>query len=173
MNSLLKKSTFAGCIALGALLTSCVDPYAGGPGHTSTVTTYRTGYEVRSLPSGYRTETIGGTRYYNHNGTYYQSRSGRYVVVEAPRGRNDGRHDNRNKYGNNDRDRRDDRDHRDDRNRGDNRYDKRPQGGRDVVITKLPPGYRTVKYRGSDYYQSRDVYYQRRGNGYVVVSRPY
>lgn len=165
MNSIFKKSTFAGCIALGALLSSCVEPYPGGVAPTTTVTTYRTGYEVRSLPSGYRTETIGGSRYYYHNGTYYQPRSGRYIVVEAPRHGNNGRYDNR-KYSDRD------RDHRDDRNR-DSRYDRGPQGGRSVVITKLPPGYRTVKYRGSDYYQSRDVYYQRSGNGYVIVNRPY
>lgn len=165
MNSILKTTTLAGAIALGALLTSCVDPYAGGPGHSSSVTTtYRTGYEVRSLPSGYRTETIGGNRYYSSNGTYYQSRSGRYVVVEAPRNRYDGRNDNRG-YDRRDRDR--------DRDRRDDRYDRRPQGGRDVVITKLPPGYRTVKYNGRDYYQSRDVYYQRSGPGYIIVKRPY
>jgi hypothetical protein len=172
MNSIIKKSTFAGCIALGALLTSCVEPYPGGGAPTTTVTTYRTGYEVRSLPSGYRTETFGGSRYYSHNGTYYQSRSGRYVVVEAPRHYNDNRYDNRDNRKYSDRDRNHDRDHRDDHNR-DDRYDRGPQGGRNVVITKLPPGYRTVKYRGSDYYQSRDVYYQRSGNGYVIVNRPY
>jgi hypothetical protein len=166
MNSILKTTTLAGGIALCALLTSCVDPYAGGPGyvapgHSSTVTTtYRTGYEVRTLPPGYRTETIGGTRYYSSNGTYYQSRSGRYVVVEAPR-RYDNRRDDR-RYDGRDRN----------RNGRDDRYDRRP-GGRDVIITTLPSGYRTVKYRGRDYYQVRDVYYQRSGAGYIIVNRPY
>lgn len=163
MKPALKKPIFYGCIALGALLTSCVEPYPSGHAHGAVVTTYNPGYEVRALPSGYRTEIIGGTRYYTHGGTYYQSRSGRYVVVDAPRGRNDNY-----RYNNNNRD----RDHRDDR-RDDRRDDNHSRGGRDVVITTLPSGYRTVKYRGSDYYQSRDVYYQRRGTGYVIVNRPY
>jgi hypothetical protein len=74
-------------IAIATMLPSCVDPYyanhSGPPQH---VTTYSAGYEVRSLPPGYRTEVIGGTQYYNSNGTYYRPRSGRYVVVEAPHG---------------------------------------------------------------------------------------
>ncbi|GAA5118915.1 hypothetical protein GCM10023212_10080 [Luteolibacter yonseiensis] len=168
----MKKSAFAGCVALGALLTSCVDPYATGPTHSTVTTTYRTGYEVRSLPSGYRTETIGGSRYYSHNGTYYQSRSGRYVVVEAPRRGYDNRYDDR-KYGSRDRDRRDGHDYRDRDGRDRGRYDGPPRGGRDVIVTRLPSGYRTVNYRGGVYYQSKDVYYQRRGTGYVVVTRPY
>ena len=51
---------------------------------------YHSGYVVRELPHGYRTEVIDGQRYYVHNGNYFRSRSGRYVVVEAPR-RRDGR----------------------------------------------------------------------------------
>ncbi|MES2439398.1 MAG: DUF6515 family protein [Verrucomicrobiota bacterium] len=159
MNNAFTTPLFAGCLAIGSLLTSCVDPYAGGGyAPTQTVTTYRTGYEVRSLPPGYRTEVIGGTRYYSQGGTYYQPRSGRYVVVEAPRNRGsyDRQYSDR-QYNGRDRD----------RDRG------RPQGNRDVIVTKLPPGSRPVKYRGGEYYQVRDVYYQRRGAGYVVVSRPY
>lgn len=71
--------------AIVTLFSSCVDPYYSqnrGPSHH--VTDYRTGYEVRTLPSGYRTEVIDGTQYYSHNGTYYRSRSGRYTVVEPP-----------------------------------------------------------------------------------------
>lgn len=73
-----------------AALTSCVDPYYAGPPATAqltTVTTYRPGYEVRALPAGYQTEVISGSRYYRHGDTYYRPRSGRYVVVEAPRQR--------------------------------------------------------------------------------------
>ncbi|MEO5914133.1 MAG: DUF6515 family protein [Luteolibacter sp.] len=70
-------------LALGSLLPSCVAPYPG-PGQQATAV--RVGYEVRTLPSGYRTEVVGGSRYFVHNGTYYRSRSGRYVVVEAPHG---------------------------------------------------------------------------------------
>ncbi|MEX1048229.1 MAG: DUF6515 family protein [Akkermansiaceae bacterium] len=77
-------------LATGALLTSCVAPYYAAPqatGDYTTVTTYRPGYEVAALPAGYRAETIGGARYYRHGETYYRPRSGRYVVVEAPRQR--------------------------------------------------------------------------------------
>ncbi len=42
-----------------------------------------------------------------------------------------------------------------------------------TIITRLPSGYRVVNYRGARYYQSRGVYYQLRGTGYVVVTRPY
>ncbi len=76
-------------LAAATLLPSCVDPYyAHNQAPPQQVTTYSAGYEVRSLPSGYQTEVIGGTQYYNHNGTYYRPRSGRYVVVEAPRNYN-------------------------------------------------------------------------------------
>lgn len=136
MKTPLSKSLVLGGLALAtaALLPSCVDPYAPGP---QAVTTYRTGYEVRSLPPGYRTEVIEGNRYYNYNGTYYRSHSGRYVVVDAPR-----------------------------------HYD-RPSHGRDVVITRLPRGYRTMDHHGVRYYQSNGNYYQKRGSGYVIVTRPY
>ncbi len=143
-----KRTILLGCLgaAFGALLTSCVDPYYAGPQTSErTVTTYRTGYEVRTLPPGYRTETIAGTRYYHHNGTYFQPRSGRYVVVEAPRRGYDGR----------------------------DRYDRGPRYEETRVITRLPRGYRTVNHRGVTYYQVNDSYYQRRGSGYVVVSRPF
>ena len=69
-------------LSLATLLPSCVAPYPGGQASSVSI-----GYEVRSLPSGYRTEVVGGTSYYVHDGHYYRSRSGRYVVVEAPRGR--------------------------------------------------------------------------------------
>ena len=132
------KPLLLGCLglALGTMLTSCVDPNYARNGPPQGNVNYSVGYETRSLPRGYRTEVIGGTSYYNYNGTYYRPRSGRYVVVEAPR-----------------------------------RYDNRP-AHRDVIVTRLPRGYRVVEHRGTRYYQVRDVYYQQRGNGYVVVSRP-
>ncbi len=61
------------------LFSGCVDPYA-----TSSAINYRPGYEVRTLPPGYRTEVYRGTRYYSHDGTYYQGRGNGYVVVDAP-----------------------------------------------------------------------------------------
>lgn len=69
-------------LAIATLLPGCVAPYPAVQASSVSI-----GYEVRSLPSGYRTEVVGGTRYYVHEGHYYRSRSGRYVVVEAPRGR--------------------------------------------------------------------------------------
>ena len=55
------------------------------PDGRTTVTTYQPGYTTRSLPSGYRTESISGRDYYYHNGAYYLRNSGGYVVTEAPR----------------------------------------------------------------------------------------
>ncbi len=131
-------------LATGALLSSCVDPYySQNQGPPQRVTTYSAGYEVRTLPPGYRTEIIGGTPYYYYGGTYYRPRSGRYVVVEAPH--------HYDRYGRHD------------------RYDRRePQ--REVIIQQLPRGYRTVTRNGVRYYQVNDVYYQQRGSGYVIVN---
>lgn len=144
-------------IILCGCLASCADPYFFGPAEP--VTQYRTGYEVQTLPSGYRTEVISGTRYYVYGNTYYQPRSGRYVVVESPRRidrprYDDGRYDDR-RY--------------DDRRYDDRRYDDR----RTVVIQELPSGYRTETYRGARYYRVNDVYYRQSGNGYIIVERPY
>lgn len=128
-------------LAIGTLLPSCVDPYVQNHGPSHSVTTYHVGYEVSNLPPGYRTEVIGGTNYYNYNGTYYRPRSGRYVVVDAPRPRYESSRP---------------------------RYDRQ-----EVIITKLPRGYRPVEHRGVRYYQVNDTYYQKRGAGYIIVGRPY
>lgn len=58
-------------------------------GSTTVVAKYRPGYYTRSLPSGYRTYTYGGNRYYYHNNVYYRPQRGGYVVVDNPRGRAD------------------------------------------------------------------------------------
>jgi hypothetical protein len=42
-----------------------------------------------------------------------------------------------------------------------------------VIITELPRGYRTINHNGGRYYQNNDVYYQQRGQGYVVVGSPF
>lgn len=140
-------SLLLGCFALatGTLLTNCVEPYGQVNRAQVRPATYRSGYEIRSLPPGYRTETIAGTRYYNHNGTYYRPQPGGYVVVEAPRSR----------YGS-----------------SVSRYD-RPDSRYSETVTQLPRGYREVDYCGNRYYQSNDVYYQQRGSGYIPVERPY
>jgi hypothetical protein len=50
----------------------------------------------------------------------------------------------------------------------------RPVYSPGYVVTSLPTGYRTVRYRRNVYYQHQNVYYRpyARG-GYVVVTRPY
>jgi len=88
-------------LAIGGLLNSCIDPYyangngpgpgsgrtyGSGYGSTSYSATYSPGYEVRSLPPGYRTERYGDRDYYQSGGHYYQRHANGYVVVEAPNG---------------------------------------------------------------------------------------
>jgi hypothetical protein len=57
----------------------------GRPSAGTTVTTYQPGYRLSSLPRGYRSESIGGSTYYYHNGAYYQRNAGGYIVTDAPR----------------------------------------------------------------------------------------
>lgn len=166
------KPLLLGCLGLtfGTMLSSCVDPYAAYYGPSHRVSGYNPGYQVRVLPSGYRSETIDGNRYYNHNGTYYQSRSGGYVVVEAPHNRYES---TRPRYNDSySRSRNDDSYSRprynDSYSRGDSPYERR-----EVIISSLPRGYRVVTYQNRRYYQHKDVYYQQSGSGYVIVSRPY
>lgn len=42
-----------------------------------------------------------------------------------------------------------------------------------TVVTTLPSGARVVNRGATRYYESGGVYYQSRGNGYVVVRNPY
>jgi hypothetical protein len=49
----------------------------------------------------------------------------------------------------------------------------RPVYAPGYTVTRLSPGYRTVRYGRSTYYVDRDVYYRRHRGGYVVVNRPY
>jgi hypothetical protein len=159
--------SLVGCLTFGLTLSSCVDPYAGGP--QQSVTSYQAGYEVRSLPSGYRTQMIDGNRYYTHNGNYYQNRSGRYIIVEEPRQRYD-----RIDYRRDDR-REDRRDYHDDRresHRGDRRSSDDGDGRRDVIIRRLPSGYVTETRRGTRYYRANGTYYQQSGNCYIIVQSP-
>ncbi len=137
-------------LAAGFSLTSCVVPYDDGM-TTSSVTSYRPGYTINSLPSGYRSENISGSDYYYHNGAYYQRRSNSYVVVDAPRS---SRYYNEyTRYGN-----QTVHNHRD---------------GSSHVISTLPSGYTTVDYRGEPYYRYQDRYYRRQGSGYVTVASPF
>lgn len=136
----------ASSLAIGLSMSSCVAPYdAYGP---TTVTGYSPGYRANSLPQGYRTEIIGGNTYYYHNGAYYRSRSGSYVVVDAPRS---------SRY-----------------YRDYDQYNRRSHRNQNVnVITRLPSGYRAVTVQGETYYQHRNSYYRRHGNGYTGVARPF
>ncbi len=139
--------------------TGCVDPYyAGGGGVAVTSTTYRPGYSVTTLPSGYRTEVISGTSYYHHGDVYYRPQGRGYVVVESPHRHHDG-----NRPGGRDRD----RDGRPDR------YESHGDYHGERVIRQLPNGYQTVTHRGTRYYRAGDVYYQSRGEGYIIVRSPF
>ena len=128
-------------IASAALMTSCY--YSP----TLPVAAYSPGYSVSTLPQGYRTEVVRGTRYYIHENTYYRPRGNGYVVVEQPG-----------------RPRWVDRD-------GDgiaDRYDRAYTPGR--VVTTLPDGYTRVRRNGEYYYRYDDVWFDRRADGrYVVI----
>lgn len=173
-------------IGLAGLLSSCMDPYYGGGSTTTTVTEYhRPGYAVNTLPARYETEVVGGVRYYRHENVYYRPQGSRYVVVEAPRGSRGWEDRNRNGRP----DRYDDRGDRGDRRDGYDRresYDRRDgYEGRDsygrpdsyrretTVIRTLPSGAQVVTHRGTRYYQAGNTYYQSRGDGYVIVDRPF
>lgn len=152
-------------IAIAALASSCADPYVSGHGPGPG---YHSGHEIRTLPPGYRTETISGTRYYSSNGTYYRSQNDRYVVVEAPHrrpsynrppeNRGPDRHDGPDRYNG------------PDRHDGSDRHD--GPGRRDSSMGKLPSGYRTETHNGQRYYRVNNDYYQQRGSRYVIVERP-
>jgi hypothetical protein len=158
-------------VGLAGLLTSCMDPYyAGGATTTTSVTHYRPGYVVDRIPGRYDTEVIGGVQYYRYDNVYYRPQGSRYIVVETPRGsRGYGDRDGR-RYDGYD-NRRDD--YRD--GRRDYDYDRRPGYDRSetTVVRTLPSGARVVTHRGTRYYQSGNVYYQPRGDGYVIVRSPF
>lgn len=149
MKEPMKSILLAAGLGLGMSLTSCVAPYDGVA--STSVTTYRPGYTINSLPGGYRSEVIGGTNYYYNAGNYYRRNGSSYVVVEAPR--RSRYYDEYTQYGN-----RTVHNHRD---------------GSSHVINELPSGYTTVDYRGEPYYRYQDRYYRRQGSGYVTVASPF
>jgi hypothetical protein len=51
---------------------------------TTATPDYTVGHVVTTLPPGYRTVTIGGTRYYSHGDYYYRPHGSGYVVVDSP-----------------------------------------------------------------------------------------
>jgi hypothetical protein len=146
-------------LAIGMTFSSCIVPTDGYGGSSTTVTTYQPGRRINSLPGGYRTETISGTPYYYHDGSYYRSDSGGYVVVEAPRS---------SRYYSDY-----DRHHVQHRDRTGDRQPRGPRNESVRTVTRLPDGYRVVTRGGNQYYQAGDQYYRREGGAYVVVSQPY
>lgn len=156
------KPTLLFTAAAAALLAaSCtVETYTPAES-TVTVTDYQPGYVVRTLPAGYRTEVISGTRYYHHDNVYYQPQGSGYVVVKPPAPGGRGWDGNQRGY---------DRD-----------WDGRDEDGdgrdRDfdgvTVVKTLPNGYAVVDHGGTRYYRAGNVYYQARSGGYVVVENPF
>jgi hypothetical protein len=149
-------------VALCMGLSSCVAPYDSQGGGSVTVTSYRPGYRVNSLPGGYRSETISGSTYYYHDGHYYRPGSGGYVIVDAPRSSR--YYDD---YNRRQRSQQVNREYQRQDSRQASRHD------RSELIRRLPPGYRVVNHGGNTYYHSGDRYYRRQGDSYVTVSRPY
>lgn len=148
-------------MALGLGLISCVG--TAYDANDSAGTNYHsTGYQISSLPSGYRTENISGNDYYYHDGYYYQPSSTGYSVVSAP---------SSSRY-------------YDDYSRARQNYTTRAhtvgsqnlgaqQHNNTQVISRLPSGYREVDYRGNTYYRAGDSYYKQQSNGYVIVRNPF
>lgn len=149
------------CLGLASCITTRHDSRGGG---SVTVTSYRPGHRVNSLPGGYRSETISGSTYYYHDGYYYRQGSGSagYMVVEAPR---DSRYYD--DYSRRQATYQTNRKYRGPSNHHDQRYE------RGEVITRLPDGYRVVNHRGHTYYQVDDRYYLRQNDSYVITTRPY
>ncbi|WP_035608728.1 hypothetical protein [Haloferula sp. BvORR071] len=148
-----------------ALLSSCVETYTPASGAVVTATTYQPGYVVHTLPTGYRTEVVSGTRYYSHDNVYYRPQGSSYVVVKPPHPGDAGWDGKPRGYDNDwdgvDRD-------GDGRDRDDFQHE-----GHVTVIRTLPSGYVVVNRGGQRYYRAGNVYYQARSGGYVVVERPF
>lgn len=66
------------CVASAACLAGCGIDYLS----TSQKVGYRTGPDFDDVPPDALTETLGGTRYFTHDGTYYRPKNGRYVATD-------------------------------------------------------------------------------------------
>lgn len=144
-------------LALCIGLISCVASY-DSPGYSHSAV-YSPGYRVTSLPGGYRSEIISGSTYYYYDGCYYRPSSGGYIVVDAPRSSRYYSEYGRRHYATQ-------TSRRTTTQAPNQRYEQ------SRTLSRLPRGYRTVKHRGTSYYQVGDQYYQRQNDVYVVVSRP-
>lgn len=154
---LVKSVMLIGTATIAMCLSSCFIPYDNYGDNAATYRGYQNGYRINSLPSGYRSEYISGSTYYYHDGYYYRRSSNGYVVTEAPRGSR--------YYSDYDRLRQSRYSTSDQRDR--QAYDRRES------FSQLPSGYRTVQYRGQQYYKYGDRYYVREGGRYYVVNPPY
>ncbi|MGC4013264.1 MAG: hypothetical protein QM755_01925 [Luteolibacter sp.] len=148
MNKLIPLATLAGFG--GLMLTSCVvDPYP--PQRVVETGPYRPGYVVDRIPGRYEVEVVGGTRYYHYNNVYYRPQGRGYVVVDSPHMHGHGPGPMMPPPGPG--------------HPGPVRYG--------TTITTLPSGARVVTHNRARYWVHDNVYYQSRGNGYVVVRSPY
>ncbi len=146
------------------LATSCtVETYA--PPSPQARVGYEPGYVINTLPAGYSTEVVSGTRYYYHDNVYYRPQGRGYVVVQSPRGGHYNDHDGRNRDGGG-------RDHDGRDWNGDGR-DRDGHRGNVTVIKSLPHGYVVVNRGGHRYYRAGGTYYEAHSGGYVVVREPF
>lgn len=132
-------------LGIGLFAASCNHYNNHGHRAGTTVSQYRTGYQVRTLPSRYETMDFGGTRYYYKDNVYYRPHRNGYIVVDNPRGRT-----KVTRYSSN-----------------------RRVAPSTTVIRTLPRGHRVVNYNGVRYYQHGESYYQPSGSGYRIVANPY
>jgi len=133
-------------LGIGLFATSCNHYNNQGNRPGATVSQYRTGYQVRSLPQRYQTMSYGGTRYYYNDNVYYRPQGNGYIVVDNPRGRTT----TTTRYSSN-----------------------RTVAPTTTMIRTLPRGHRVVTYNGVRFYQSGKSYYQPTSGGYQIVANPY
>jgi hypothetical protein len=156
MRRYMKPMLLASTAAITMCLSSCVIPY-DSPGYSNnSYSGYQNGYRVSALPSGYRSESISGNTYYYHDGYYYRRDSNGYIVTDAPR--------TSRYYTDYDRMR---------QSRYSTQSSNRQIYDRRESVLQLPSGYRTVEYRGQQYYKYGDRYYVRESGRYYIAARPY
>ena len=84
------KITLLGAVAVPVLLSSCIvvperqRVVAVEQPAPVVYQTYRPGYAVETLPTGYRTVNYNRNVYYENRGVYYRPARRGYVVVQRP-----------------------------------------------------------------------------------------
>lgn len=77
-------------LALGAwlatfpLIEGCISVKTEDTPAVTVVKETQPGYVIRTLPAGYETVVVSGTRYYTFGGVYYRQQRGGYVVTNRP-----------------------------------------------------------------------------------------